>query len=97
MVAVSRHSPQKTQKKTLKRKLSDNETDEPAGKKMNHEKTLPKPTFMDDTLKSDSRAYSFGQSVLPPSKNDTPVDERTLDGTNDTTMTETIKSKPLKF
>ena len=59
-------------KKSRKRKQSDsNETDQPA--KVTRHETLPKPIF--------------GQSIIPESQNNTPVDDSTFDRSIDSTLT----------
>ena len=85
--AVLKHSPQKSHKTSLKRQRSiddDSENDPPA----KQYKNLPKPTFKPTNADSTSEnltnenRYEFGKSILPLSLNQTPVDDRTIDGTN---------------
>ena len=82
-----KHSPQKSHKTSLKRPRSiddDSENDPPA----KQYKNLPKPTFKPTNADSTSEnltnenRYEFGKSILPLSLNQTPVDDRTIDGTN---------------
>lgn len=88
--AVSRHSPQK---KSLKR-TRDDENDGVVPAKHSRTENLPKPIFKPNQPSTElgpnqsstepelGNKYHFGQSILTLSKNDTPIDDRTIDRTD---------------